>query len=79
MRTFHFMLMITVTISHFCFSTEILFLSFSLSLFHFNPFGSAKRTVRQVNKVKVKGLGLNISYLGGVQVPVMERMRERLQ
>ena len=27
-----------------------------------NPFGS-RRTVRQINKVKVEGLGLNISYL----------------
>ena len=28
-----------------------------------NPFSSTRRTVHQINKVKVKGLGLNISYL----------------
>ena len=28
-----------------------------------NPFSSTRRTVRQVNRVKVKGLGLNISYV----------------
>ena len=28
-----------------------------------NPFSSTRRAVRQANKVKVKGLGLNNSYL----------------
>ena len=30
--------------------------------FIFNPFKSTKCAVRQVNKVRVKGLGLNISF-----------------
>ena len=30
---------------------------------YFDPFSSTRRTVRQADEVKVKGLGLNISYL----------------